>query len=144
MSSPANITGQLQNYCLLDVRYAPHFKVLFFTALDQLVLVKIHPIKNVSLWAWVLYFFYTNCPVIIKGNKKTKAKEQKTVSIKIAHIPSAASHSTANLCYDVESQNKAQKYWLKLSPAQINREQSIQYTALSVDLMYSEWTVIKL
>lgn len=59
-------------------------------------------------------FFHTNCPVIIKGNRKTKAKEQKTVTIKIAHIPSAASHSTANLCYDVQSQNKAQMYLLKL------------------------------
>lgn len=59
-------------------------------------------------------FFHTNCPVILKGNKKTNAKEQKTVSIKIVHIPSAASHGTANLCYDVESQNKAQMYLLKL------------------------------
>lgn len=59
-------------------------------------------------------FFHTNCPVIIKGNKKTKAKEQKTVTIKIAHIPSAASHSTANLWCDVESQNKAQMYLPKL------------------------------
>lgn len=51
MSSPASITRQLQNYCLLDLRHASCFKVLFPSAFDQLVLVKICPIKNVSLWA---------------------------------------------------------------------------------------------